>query len=36
MRRGIGANPPPSWSDRPRSGFARGQSAISEDLYTFV
>jgi carbamoyltransferase len=26
----------PAWRERARSGFARGQSAISEDLYTFV
>ena len=26
----------PAWRERSRSGFARGQSAISEDLYTFV
>jgi carbamoyltransferase len=26
----------PAWRERARSGFARGRSAISEDLYTFV
>ena len=26
----------PAWRERARSGFARGKSAISEDLYTFV
>jgi carbamoyltransferase len=26
----------PAWRERSRSGFARGRSAISEDLYTFV
>ncbi len=26
----------PAWRERSRSGFARGKSAISEDLYTFV
>jgi carbamoyltransferase len=26
----------PAWRERPRSGFARGPSAVSEDLYTFV
>ncbi|HEV8581924.1 MAG TPA: carbamoyltransferase N-terminal domain-containing protein [Thermoanaerobaculia bacterium] len=26
----------PAWRERPRSGFAQGKSAISEDLYTFV
>lgn len=25
-----------AWRQRPRSGFGRGRSAISEDLYTFV
>ncbi|MFL6234728.1 MAG: carbamoyltransferase [Thermoanaerobaculia bacterium] len=26
----------PAWRERARSGFVRGKSAISEDLYTFV
>jgi carbamoyltransferase len=26
----------PAWRERARSGFARGRSAVSEDLYTFV
>ncbi len=26
----------PAWRERARSGFARGSSAISADLYTFV
>ena len=26
----------PAWRERSRSGFARGKSAIREDLYTFV
>jgi carbamoyltransferase len=26
----------PAWRERSRSGFARGESAVSEDLYTFV
>jgi carbamoyltransferase len=26
----------PAWRERSRSGFSRGRSAISEDLYTFV